>query len=112
MIYRVKDWDKLYEKAQTRACKSMLWVAVPNRHDGSGYAAVAFHERSCEIFAAWILILEVASRMPTRGVLAKDGNGLDSTDLANRTRFPKEIFDLAFKALVNPKIAWLELMAD
>ncbi len=108
MIYRIKDWNVIYEKAQTRKCDGMKWVAVPNKHDGSGYATVAAHERNCELFTAWILILEVASKMPTRGLLVKDGKPLTARDLAKRTRFPEEIFHLAFTVLVDPEIGWLE----
>lgn len=111
MIYRIKDWDRLFEKAQTRKCTGMNWVAVPNRHDGTGYATVAAHERACELFAAWILILEIASRMPTRGVLFKDGKPITPKDLAKRTRFPENIFHLAFAVLVEPEIGWLERVA-
>ncbi len=111
MIYRIKDWDRLYEKAQTRKCQAMNWVAVPNRHDGSGYATVAAHPRSCELFTAWILILETASKMPRRGLLYKDGKPITAKDLAKRTRFPEEIFHLAFTVLVEPEIDWLERVA-
>ena len=111
MIYRIKDWDRHFEKAQTRPCKTMGWVAVPNRHDGTGYATVAAHERNCELFTAWILILETASKMPTRGLLFKDGKPLTAADLAKRTRFPEDIFNLAFTVLVQPEIGWLERVA-
>jgi hypothetical protein len=109
--YRVKNWDQLYEKAQTRKCKEMKWVAVPNKLDGSGYAVVAAHPRNCELFTAWILILEVASKMPTRGLLYKDGKSLGPRELARRTRFPEDIFSLAFNVLVEPDIDWLERVA-
>jgi hypothetical protein len=111
MIYRVKNWNELYEKAQTRKCKEMKWVAVPNKLDGSGYAVIASHPRSCELFTAWILILEVASKMPTRGLLFKDGKSVGPRELARRTRFPEDIFGLAFNVLVEPEIDWLERVA-
>jgi len=112
MFYRIKDWDKYFEVAQSRPCKKMSWVAVPNRHDGSGYTTVADHPRKCELFTAWNLILQVASKMPTRGVLRKDGKNLTAQELAKRTRYPKEIFELAFKVLVEPEIDWLECVDE
>jgi hypothetical protein len=112
MIYRVKDWDRNFEKAQTRVCRRMTWVALPNRHDGSGYGAVAAHERNCELFTAWVLIVEVASKMPIRGTLFKDGRALTARDLHARTRFPQIAFDLAFNVLVQPEIDWLEGLPD
>lgn len=111
MIYRVKDWGRLYEKAQTRRCKSMSWVATPNRHDGSGYRRIAQHERNCELYTAWCLILQVASKMPCRGLLVKDGRALTESDLAYMTGFPKKIFTLAFTVLVDGEIGWLERVA-
>jgi hypothetical protein len=108
MIYQVKDWDKHFERAQTRPCRTMSWVAVPNRHDGTGYATIAEHPRKCELFTAWILILEVASKMPTRGLLFKDGKPITAKDLSKRTRYPEDIFTLAFAVLCQPEIDWLE----
>ncbi len=107
MTYRVKDWDRLFEKADTRKCKNMKWVAVPNKQDGSGFRRVASQERCNELFCAWILILQVASKMPVRGTLYKD-RPLTAKDLAYRTGFPEEIFSLAFTVLVDPEIGWLE----
>jgi len=111
MIYRVKNWNELYEKAQTRKCKEMKWVAVPNKLDGSGYAEIAAHSRSCELFTAWILILEVASKMPNRGLLYKDGKPIGPRELSRKTRFPEDIFSLAFNVLTGPEIDWLERVA-
>jgi len=110
--YRVKDWDKHFEKAQSRGkrCATMCWVPIPNRHDGAGYAAVATHERASDLFSAWILIVEVASKMQPRGTLKKDGKALSARDLSLRTRFPAEIFELAFSVLTNHDIGWLEII--
>jgi len=108
MTYRIKDWDKYFEKAESRRCKSMAWVAIPIRHDGSGFRRVAAHERAAELFAAWILIVQTAAKMPTRGVLYKDGKALTARDLHYRTGFPEEIFNLAFTVLVQEEIGWLE----
>ncbi len=111
-MYRIRDWNQLYEKAQTRSCKVMNWVAIPNKHDGAGYATLASHKQACELFTAWILILEVASKMPTRGDLFKDGKPLSASDLAKRTRFPERIFSRAFDTLTLPEIGWLERVDD
>ena len=111
MTYRVKNWDKHYEKAQTRRCEKMSWVAIPNKHDGKGFRRVARHERSVELFTAWILIVQVASKMPVRGLLVDDDGPLDAEDMADKTGFPAEIFHLAFPVLVEAKIGWLERVA-
>jgi hypothetical protein len=108
MTYRVKNWELHYEKAQSRPCKKPSWVALPNKHDGKGFRRVAQHERSVEIFAAWVLIVQVASKMPERGLLVDEDGPLTAEDLAVKTGFPASIFHAAFTVLVDPKIGWLE----
>lgn len=109
--YRVKDWEKHFEKAESRRCKNMLWVPIPTKHDGSGFRRVANYHRAGDLFAAWILIVETAAKMPTRGLLFKDGKALTAKDLHFRTGFPEEIFHLALDKLVEPDIGWLERVA-
>ena len=111
MTYRIKNWDMYYEKAQGRRCKKASWVAIPNKHDGKGFRRVAKHKRNVELFTAWILIIEVASKMPERGLLVDDDGPLDAEDLADKTGFPAEIFHLAFTVLTEPKIGWIERVA-
>jgi len=111
MTYRIKDWDKYFEKAESRRCKTMSWVPIPTKHDGSGYRRVAAYHRAGELFAAWILIVETAAKMPTRGLLYKDGKALTPKDLAYRTGFPEDIFNLAFTVLTDSEIGWLEIVA-
>jgi hypothetical protein len=107
-VYQIKDWEKLFEIAQSRKCERLHWVAIPNKHDGKGYRRIARMEKSCDIFTAWILILQVASKMPKRGLLY-DGDGpLKPDDMADKTGYPEAIFELAFEVLSEPKIGWLE----
>lgn len=108
VTYRIKNWDKLFEIAQSRKTKRLYWVAVPNKHDGKGYRRVARHPKATDIFTAWILILQVGSKQDKRGLLVDEGRPLTAADLADKTGYPKEIFKLAFDVLSGPKIAWLE----
>ena len=112
MVYRVKDWDKKYEVAQGRRCARMQWVAIPNTHSTNGYATVVEHPMAVELFAAFILIIEVASTMPVRGLLiSKGGLPLTPKNLAFITKYPEKIFKLAFEELVKPEIGWLEIIS-
>jgi len=112
MMYRIRDWERHYEKAESRRVKTLNWIPIPTRHDGSGFRRVAAHERAPDLFAAWVLIVEVAAKMPTRGRLIKDGKPLTAKDLHYRTGFPEAIFDLAFQTLTAPEIGWLERVTD
>jgi hypothetical protein len=62
-----------------------------------------------ELFSAWNLILQVASKCPSRGILV-DGDGpITPSDLALKTNFPESIFTLAYEFFSSGgKLAWLE----
>lgn len=108
ITYRIKDWDEHFEVAQSRVCSRMSWVAFPNKHDGKGYRRIAKHPRSIELFTAWVLIVQVASKQKLRGTLADESGAFTAEDLADCTMYPEEIFKLAFGVLTQPRIGWLE----
>ena len=109
--YRIKDWDEIYENNRSRTVKELQWVAIPNRHDGEGFKLVMQHARASEIFTAFVLILQVASRCEfqgKRGVLVRDGRPHDAASLALKTGGRSEWFELALEALSSPEIGWIE----
>ena len=107
MIYRVREWAALYETATTRKRKQLGWVLVPNRHDSLGYNQLISRPDGLEMFAAWVLILQVASRCAERGLLVSDtGKPYTAADISAKTRAPKDKIDAALGVLVE--IGWLE----
>jgi hypothetical protein len=110
--YAVKDWDKHFENSESRKIKSLTWVPVKNKHDGKGYRRVCQHPRSVQVFCAWSLIVQVASKMPTRGLLRDDDGPLTTSDLSAKTGYPESIFDEAIKVLTDPKIGWLVVVKE
>ena len=108
ITYRIKNWDEHFEVAQSRKCNNMSWVAISNKHDGKGYRRLLRHGNFAEIFTAWILIVQVASKQDKRGVLADLDGPLTAQDLSDCTGCPKEHFEKAFIELVKPSIGWLE----
>lgn len=110
--YRIKDWDKHFENHESRKVKGVRWVALPNKHDGKSYRRLTKLPDAPGVFAAWTLIVQVASKVPVRGILADEDGPLTSEDLSDMTGFPVKIFDQAFKALSDKKIGWLEVEKD
>ena len=108
VTYQIKDWNKLFEIAQSRKCERLHWVAIPNKHDGKGYRRIAKRADATDIFTAWILILQVASKQDERGLLVDEGRPITTEDLADKTGYPEKIFILAFDVLSGQKIGWLE----
>ena len=105
-LYFITDWNDLYENNHSRIVKNLKWVPIPNRHDGESYASIMAHKDGAKIFAAWVLILQVASRCEPRGDLLRGTKEPhDSGSLALRTRAPADWFEKAIPFLL--KCGWL-----
>lgn len=108
ILYTIHDWDAQFENNRSRTVEDLSWVAVPNRHDGENYTAIVTHKDGAEIYSAWNLIVQVASKCKPRGVLIR-GNGTphDAASLSLKTRAPKIWFEKAFKFLTETT-DWLD----
>jgi hypothetical protein len=108
--YRIRNWAQNFENNRSKTVAKLSWVPVPNGHDGEGFAVIMAHKDAAEIFAAWILILQIASRCSERGVLIREGGRPhDSASLAMRTRASAKWFDKALPILVE--VGWVEMFA-
>ena len=105
--WRIVGWNETFENAQSRKLRSLAWVSVPNRHDGAGFRRL-MQLGGAEAYGAWILIVQVASKCPTRGVLHNGRRPLDEDDLADKTGLPAELFTDTLKLLSDPRILWVE----
>ena len=105
-LYEITNWNERYENNRSRLVQKLDWVPVPNSHDGEGYARIITHKKGAQIFAAWIILLQVASRSAPRGQLVRaTGEAHDSESLALKTRAPAAWFNDALPFL--EKIGWL-----
>lgn len=111
--YRIKDWTR-YETHETRKIKSLSWVPIPNKHDGLAFKRIAQRPDACEIFAAWVLMLQVASKGPQdqRGLLERDGIPLSPDDLRMMTGYPSASFAKAYDVLSSASVGWLEVYKE
>jgi hypothetical protein len=106
-MWRIADWQEIFENSQSRKYKSISWVPIPNRHDTDGYIRVIEHDHGIAHYGAWILIVEVASRCTPRGVLVRSGGEPHDCDSLSRiTRVGPHIFREAIPRLLE--VGWLE----
>jgi hypothetical protein len=111
MAYRVRNWEKHFENNRSKTVSKLSWVPIPNSHDGEGFATVISHKDAAEIFSAWILILQVASRCHPRGSLVREGGKpYDAASLALRTRGQLKWFEKAMPILLE--VGWIEEFAS
>jgi hypothetical protein len=107
-IYRIKNGHDLFETSETKKIKHLQWVKVPNKHDGKGYRRLVKEEDGLVIYAAWHLILQVASRCTPRWTLIDSDGPLTAEDLADKTGCPSQHFKRAFIVLTRKDIGWME----
>jgi hypothetical protein len=110
-MFKIKQWNERYENNRSRTVADLRWVPIPNSHDGEGFATIMAHKDAAEIYTAWILMLQVASRCHPRGSLVRsDGTCLSVASLAIRTRAKREWFEKAIPALLQ--VGWIERLTD
>ena len=108
-MIEIIGWNENYETNESRKLVTLNWVKIPNKHDGLAFRRISAHPRGAEIFAAWILIVQVASkrRKGERGNLP-----LSPDELGIVTGFPADIFKMAIDELKSPKIGWIKQSPD
>ncbi len=113
-MYAIKDWAKFYEVSDSRKVEGPLsWVAVRTKQDGFGFRRLASHRKSCELFSAFVLMVQIAARLPRgeRGILVRDGRPLNAKSLATMTGFPAPAFEMALEFFCDPEQGWMETVA-
>jgi hypothetical protein len=109
MLYRIKNAAKLFETAESRKYVTLRWVCVPNKHDGAGFRRIMRLKDAGNVYSAWHLMLQVASKCSPRWLLAdENGTPLTSEDLADKTGYPAQHFERALKVLSDKAIGWIE----
>jgi hypothetical protein len=108
-LYSVTNWEELFETCETRKLKAIHWWPKPNKHDGLGFKRLAQQRDKVELYAAWNLIGDIASKTPppNRGVLIRSGKALTAEDLSLMTGFPQVIFEKAFSFFTSPELGWM-----
>lgn len=106
--YRVRNWDDVFENAQSRKQKKLAWVPVPNKHDGKSFRRLMGMENGPALYGVWVILLQVASKCPGRGILADEDGPLTSDDIAMKTGLPDSLVTDALQVLTNPSIRWLD----
>lgn len=108
--FRIKQWNKLFENSRSRTVADLAWVAIPNHHDGENYSIIMAEKNAAEIFSAWVLMVQVASRCHPRGTLLRDnGKPHDAKSLAIKTRGREDWFSSAMSFILN-NTDWIELV--
>ena len=111
LTYSIAEWDSLYENHETRKRKTLFWVLVPNGHDSLGFCEIMERDDGLEVFGAWNLILQIASRCSSRGLLVNNkGRAYSARDIAKKGRTREASIENALGVLVE--IGWLSVEGE
>lgn len=106
---RIVAWDDHYESAESRRIKTTLsWVRTPNGHDSVSFRRLLKHPNGMAHFGAWNLILQIASKCSTRGLLTfgKKHEPHTAETIADLTGGSHKVIEEAIARLLE--IGWLE----
>lgn len=107
-LYKIRDWEKHFENNRSRKVEKLRWVAIPNSHDGQYFSEIMVHPDGAMIFAAWVLIVQVASKCEPRGTLIRDDKTPHTaTSMAVKCRCPATWMAVALKYL-SEHTDWIE----
>ena len=108
-LYKIKDWGIHFENNRSKNVENLRWVPIPNKHDGENFVTIIKSKHGAEIFAAWVLIIQVASKCHPRGTLLR-GNCKPHTPatLSIKTGAPEAWFKIALEFL-EEHTDWLDI---
>ena len=108
-LYRIRNWDSIFENNRTKELKSMAWVPIPTKLASDGYTELMDHPNGPAHYGAWITCVHVASRCDPRGTLVRgDGRPHDALSLSRITRVPASTYEELLPRLLV--VGWLEVV--
>lgn len=114
IVWKVRDWDNLYENHKSRTYDECSFVCVPNKQHGTGFTRVLASSDGLANYGVFCLILGALSRQPrTRDGWMTDNGQSDGyawtpSDMALRWRTDTSRILAAMAVLTGPSVGWID----
>lgn len=134
MVFAIKDWNHNFEVSQSKRVKngrSLTWVAMPTKHDGKGLRRIL---RGCSkddrsvlgeysethqqilvcgpaLYGVWCLLVQLAAKMPTRGVFMDEDGALTAEDLADSIGIDPTYVKTTISFCLGERMKWIQLIS-
>ncbi|MBL4700844.1 MAG: hypothetical protein JKX85_06265 [Phycisphaeraceae bacterium] len=105
--YKIIKWQERHSNDAQRRCGGR-WVAVPTSFDSVGLKVLMGHADGPSAFGCYVLLAELAARMPTPGVLANAELALDAGTMASIFGISDHALQTAIDLMMLPHIKWIE----
>ena len=70
-LYRIRNWQDLYENNRTRELKNIKWIPFPIKLSGDGYCQIMEQKNGPAIFGTFIALVEMSAQCEPRGTLIR-----------------------------------------
>ena len=110
--YHIRQWDNVYETAQTRQVRTLTYFSKPNKLVGEGLGHMLNQADGLALYGTWTFLEVLASTAPTewRGWLIRNGTPMDATRMSALTRIPVADLQRALDFFSTAPMDWLELL--
>jgi len=85
----IRNWNDIFENAQSRRFERTHWVAMPNKR-GFGYTKILKEKNGEAMFGCWCAIVELASTCKPRGELQSNGIPYSYSDVSALTLYSEK----------------------
>jgi hypothetical protein len=115
-LYKIKDWDALFENNKSRERERCSFCCIPNKQDGLGYGRLLRLPDGPALYGAFHAVVLMASKQkaPRRGYLTDTGlpTGcpLSAADMSVKTQFSAELIQKMLDAISSENIGWIEVV--
>lgn len=108
MCWRIMDWEGTFLKADLRKTKAWTWIGLPFLIDTPAYRRVVVRENGPALCWVYVAVLQIAARMPEKGLLRDERGELDANDIAAMAGLPVALVNEFLKVASGPKVRWIE----
>lgn len=106
----IVGWKEHFENADSRKIANLSWFKCPVKMDGLSYRLLVQHKDGAAHFGIWIILLEIAAKCPTRGLLVRsNGIPLDVAGMSLMSGIPESSFKPAIERLLQ--IGWIKQLS-
>ena len=111
-MYAIKDWNTVFEDAKSREVDELKFCKWPVTRTSESAATLRRTVKGSFALGVFGTLVEMAARMPTRGVLRDHRGPMTPERYSDRFGLPVKAAREAFEILASPSIGWLVVIDE
>lgn len=107
MGWRIKDWNDVFEDYRSREVKRLAWLKFDLGRESEAYRLLLQSREGVMAYGVFWAIVQIAAKMPVRGVLEDERGPFTPARLSLRIGTPAPLIEEAIAILTRPDVGWL-----